>query len=72
VQDKIIECTERVRGTLAERGEINILSLAEILGERSVVVYQALGWMAREGGIVYHRQANRVFVSLAAKKEGEP
>jgi tRNA 2-selenouridine synthase SelU len=46
---------------------VNILNLCEHLAERSVVGYQALGWLAHEGRISYRRQGSQVYVSLAAR-----
>lgn len=62
--DQIAECAERIQAVLEEAGEINILHLSEHLSQRSVVVYQALGWLAYEGGIRYRRTGSRVLVSL--------
>lgn len=61
---KIVELLQR-------SGEINILNLSENLSERSVVGYQALGWLAHEGRIHYRRQGSQVYVSLAGPKSAE-
>jgi len=42
------------------------MNLCESLSERSVVGYQALGWLAHEGRISYRRQGSQVYVSLAS------
>jgi hypothetical protein len=60
----IAACAERIAGLLDEKGEVNILHLCELLAERSVVAYQALGWLAREGRVAYEERGSQIFVSL--------
>ncbi|MGA2974246.1 MAG: winged helix-turn-helix domain-containing protein [Spirochaetia bacterium] len=62
----IEDCAEKIVTILAERGEANILRLSEYLAERSLVTYQALGWLARAGKIRYESRGNQVFVALRA------
>ena len=57
------ECTERVLVLLANRERVNVLNVAEQLGERSLVVYQAIGWLAREGRLRYEQDGNQVYLS---------
>ncbi len=57
------ECTERVLVLLASRERVNVLNVAEQLGERSLVVYQAIGWLAREGRVRYEQDGNQVYLS---------
>ncbi len=64
VEEMIAECTKRIEAVLGRMGEVNILRLSEHLAERSVVAYQALGWLAREGRIRYRRHGSQVYVSL--------
>jgi len=68
---RIAECAAVVLQTLGEVGEINILRLAEYLGERSALTYQALGWLAREGKVRYRQLDARVFVSLTDEESGK-
>lgn len=60
----IQDCAEKILGVLSRADELNILRLAEALGERSILTYQALGWLAREGRVRYTQMGTRVFVSL--------
>lgn len=62
----IAECAERIIKALAESGEANVLRLSQQLSERSVITYQALGWLAREGRIQYAQRGNQVYVSIRA------
>jgi hypothetical protein len=64
VEEKIVECAAKIRQILAELGEVNVLRISEHLAERSVVAYQALGWLARDGAVRYRRRQSQVFVSL--------
>jgi hypothetical protein len=65
---RIAECAATVLRTLGEVEEINILRLAEYLGERSALTYQALGWLAREGKVRYRQSGSQVFVSLTEEE----
>jgi hypothetical protein len=64
VQDRIIQCAADIVKALDSVKEINILSLSEYLGESSVLTYQALGWLAREGRVLYRQKGKQVLVSL--------
>jgi hypothetical protein len=67
---KIEECAERIGRILGKSGEINLLLLSEQLEERSVIAYQALGWLAHQGKVSYKQRGNQVYVSLRGKEEG--
>ena len=68
---KIEECAERIGRILGKSGEINLLLLAEQLEERSVIAYQALGWLAHQGLVSYTQRGNQVYVSLRGKGKEE-
>jgi ribosomal protein S25 len=59
------ECAERVLKEVARSDKINILNIAGHLGERSLIVYQSIGWLAHEGRIRYLQEGNQVYVYLA-------
>ena len=69
VRGRIAECAAAVLQALGEVGEINVLRLAEYLGERSALTYQALGWLARESKVRYRQSETQVFVSLTEEEE---
>jgi len=50
--------------TLGEREAVAFSRLPQIPKERGEIVYQALGWLAREGKIDFHRKEGKTFVSL--------
>jgi hypothetical protein len=60
----IQECAGRVLNEVARADKVNILSIAGHLGERNMLVYQSIGWLAREGRIRYLQEGNQVYVSL--------
>jgi hypothetical protein len=59
------ECSEKVLRELARLERVNILSLAEHLSERNLIVYQSIGWLACKGKIRYVQEGNQVYISLA-------
>jgi len=63
VEEKITECAGRIWALLDKSTEVNILRLSELLGERNVIAYQALGWLARDNKIHYAQKGNQVFIS---------
>lgn len=63
VEQAITRCAERILKVLHEQGEVNVLLLSDHLGEKSVITYQALGWLAREARIHYEVRGNQVYVS---------
>jgi len=63
--NSVKECAERVLNEIARSERVNVLSIAGHLGERSLIVYQSIGWLAREGRIRYLQEDNQVYISLA-------
>jgi hypothetical protein len=62
------ECAERVVVALQRTEHVNVLSVAELLGERNAIVYQSIGWLAHEGRIRYVQEGNQVYVVLAGEQ----
>ena len=65
MEELIADCARKIAELLARSGEVNILSICEQLAERSVLGYQALGWLAHQGKVHYRKQGSQVYVSLA-------
>ena len=63
MEERIAECAARIWTLLKQSPEVNILRLSELLGERNVVAYQALGWLARDRKIHYEQKGSQVFIS---------
>jgi len=64
MKEKIIETVGKVWRFLGQNGQTNIDQLAKSLQEKDEVVFQALGWLAREDKIVYTIKNRRTFVAL--------
>jgi hypothetical protein len=69
VEEQIAECAERVLAVLMKIGQANILQLSEHLPDRSTLIYQAIGWLAREGRIRYERHGNQTYILPRSRGE---
>ena len=68
MKTKIGEMAGRVWKTLGEKEEVAVSKLPQILKEKGEIVYQALGWLAREGKVDFHKKAGKTFVSLSREE----
>jgi hypothetical protein len=59
----------RVWKTLGKKGQVEISKLPQILQEKGDIVYQALGWLAREEKIIFHKKEGRTFTSLNPEEQ---
>ena len=64
MKGKIIEAAGKTWQTLGKLGEANIDQLSKLINEKEPIVYQSLGWLAREDKINYIVKNNKTFVSL--------
>jgi hypothetical protein len=64
MKEIIGEMAGRVWKTLGKKGRVEISKLPQILTEKGDIVYQALGWLAREEKIIFHKKEGRTFTSL--------
>ena len=60
---KIGETAGKVWDVLSEKDEVSLTRLPKMVGERDTVVYQALGWLAREDKVEYQKKGNRTLIS---------
>jgi hypothetical protein len=65
MKDKIGEIAGKIWTILGEKQNVEISKLPKILKEKEEIVYQALGWLAREDKITYHKKERKTFVSLS-------
>jgi hypothetical protein len=65
MQELIGRTAGKLWDTLKKKDEMSIAQLPKTLKEKDAVVFQALGWLAREGKVVYRTQGNRTFVKLS-------
>jgi hypothetical protein len=67
VEEQIAECAERIIAVLSRIQHANILQLSNHLADRSTLIYQAIGWLAREGRIRYEKRGNQVYILLRSR-----
>ncbi len=65
MKDKIGETAGGIWKILKKKGEVNVAQLPKLLNEKSAVVYQGLGWLAREDKVEYQTREAKTFVSLS-------
>ena len=65
MKNRIGEMAGRVWRILGEKENVDISTLSQILKEKGEIVYQALGWLARENKIAFHRREGKTFASLS-------
>jgi hypothetical protein len=65
MKEKVIEAAGRTWSYLKENGETNLTVLPRRLKERSEIVNQAIGWLAREDKVRYTQKTGKTFVSLS-------
>jgi len=71
MRNKIGLTAGAVWNLLREKGEMNMSGLPKALNEKSPIVHQALGWLAREGKIHFRNEGKSVFVSLVESEKGK-
>ena len=64
MKTKIGEMAGRVWKVLGERDSVAVSTLPQILKEKGEIVYQAVGWLAREDKIDFRKKEGKTFVSL--------
>ncbi len=55
----------KIWATLSEQSPVSMSRLPKLVGEKDTVVYQALGWLAREDKVEYETKSNRTTVTLS-------
>ncbi|MFC1652909.1 winged helix-turn-helix domain-containing protein [Planctomycetota bacterium] len=64
--DNIGNAAGQIWAALAEAdAPVNVTELPKVTKLKTPIAYQAIGWLAREGKIVYHKQGQKTCVSLA-------
>jgi hypothetical protein len=69
VKEIIGEMAGRLWKTLGKKGRVEISKLPPILKEKENIVYQALGWLAREEKLIFHKKEGRTFISLNSEEQ---
>lgn len=65
MKEKIGSVAGDIWHILKERNEIPISEIPRILNERSMIVNQAIGWLARENKLEFRIEGTKIFVSLS-------
>jgi len=68
MKEKIIEAAGKTWRFLGQNGQTNVGQLAKSLKEKEEVIFQALGWLAREDKIEYTVKNRRTFVALVERE----
>jgi hypothetical protein len=63
------EMAGTVWNILGKKGRVDISSLPQISKKKGEIVYQALGWLAREDKIEFHKKEGRTLVSLTPSEQ---
>ena len=69
MKEKVIQTAGKIWRTLGEKSETSITQLPKMLKEEDEVVYQALGWLAREDKVNYITRNKQTFVSLVEAEQ---
>ena len=68
MKEEIGETAGKIWETLKEKGEIDLSRLAKILQKKTLIIYQALGWLARENKIRHRIKGDKTFVSISGSE----
>ncbi|HZX11705.1 MAG TPA: winged helix-turn-helix domain-containing protein [Acidobacteriota bacterium] len=68
MKEKIGKTAGKIWDILQKEEEVAISRFPKMLDEKTSVVQQALGWLAREDKIDYRQEANRTLISLKASE----
>jgi len=64
MKEKIGETAGKIWKILKEHEEIAISQFPRMTKEKTLVVHQAIGWLAREDKIEYRTKGNTIYVAL--------
>ena len=69
MKDKVIRTARLLWLLLGEKGEVKTTQLPKWIDEKNEVVFQALGWLAREDKIQYRTDKRSTLVSLVPSEK---
>jgi hypothetical protein len=64
MKERIIEAAGKIWHFLKENGETGMALLPRRLKEKTEIVHQALGWLAREDKLQYREKNGKTYVAL--------
>ncbi len=65
MKEQIGQTAGTIWDTLRSRQEVNLTQMPRVIKEKSPLVYQALGWLARENKIEYVNRGEKTYVTLS-------
>ena len=68
MKTKIGETAGRVWKVLGEKEAVAVSRLPQLLKEKGEIVYQGLGWLAKEDKVEFHKKEGKTFVSLSSEE----
>ncbi|MBU0671707.1 MAG: winged helix-turn-helix domain-containing protein [Candidatus Margulisbacteria bacterium] len=69
MQEQIGQTAGKVWLALGKKGETNLAMLPKVIKEKSEITFQALGWLAHEGKIIYQKKGDKNFVALSPREQ---
>ena len=69
MKEKIGETAGKIWGILKQKDEVNISQLPKMISEKREIVYQSLGWLAREEKIIYNQKNTKLLISLTEEEK---
>ena len=70
MKEQIGQVAGQVWSVLGQKGEVELSQLPRFIKQKSEVVYQALGWLAREEKIKYTPKGSKSFIALSDSELG--
>jgi len=67
--EEISSTAGKVWETLGRRGEVSVAQLPRAVKEKSAIVYQSLGWLARENKVEYRSNNGKTMVRLTGAEK---
>ena len=73
MKEKIGQTAGKIWNILKEHEEVAISQFPKMMKEKTLIVHQALGWLAREDKISYRDRAkgNKIYVALIESEKRE-
>jgi Winged helix-turn-helix domain (DUF2582) len=71
MKEKIGEAAGKIWNILRENEEVALSQFPRMMKEKTLIVHQALGWLAREDKIVYRAKGNKIYVALIESEKRE-
>jgi hypothetical protein len=65
MKNEIGNTAGKIWGILKEKGDVDTSQVPRILKEKTLIAYQAMGWLAREDKIAYRTEGDKTFIYIA-------